>query len=123
MIHWGDFTFWFTNFAIANRSAFKLANFNPAFLKNNNVSSKIFWSTATRIPVFSISQIEFIQGRHYKTLTDAVVGSDFLKIKRNMEKLKIAYQISEALDKLIRPPQKDPQIYQLLKKHLLVHVQ
>ena len=68
------------------------------------------------IPVFSISEIEFIQGKTFKTLTDAVLIQDFENIKKDLEKLKIAGQIIQVFEQLIKPPQKDDQIYELLNE-------
>lgn len=66
--------------------------------------------------LFCLSEIEFIQGKNYKTLTDAILIKDFLEIKKNLRKLKIAFQISEVLDNLVRGEEKDKKIWQLLNE-------
>ena len=68
------------------------------------------------IPVFSISEIEFIQGKTFKTLTDAILIQDFENIKKDLEKFKIAGQIIQVFEQLIKPPQKDDKIYALLSE-------
>ena len=64
--------------------------------------------------LFYLSEIEFIQGRIRRTLTDAVSIERFENIRKDLEKLKIAYQISEVADNLIRGQEKDQEIFNLL---------
>lgn len=64
--------------------------------------------------LFYLSEIEFIQGKTYKTLTDAILINNFLNIRNDLEKLKIAYQITEILDSLVIKEEKDEHIWQLL---------
>ena len=66
--------------------------------------------------LFYLSEIEFIQGKSYKTLTDSVVLEKFIGIREDIEKLKIAYQIAEVLDNLIKGEQKDGEIFDLLNE-------
>lgn len=66
------------------------------------------------VPLFSLCEIEFIQGRAYKTLTDAVLINDFANIKKDLARLRIAYQIADVFDRLIKPPQQDEKIWLLL---------
>ncbi|KPJ71722.1 hypothetical protein AMJ50_01145 [Parcubacteria bacterium DG_74_3] len=66
--------------------------------------------------LFTLSEIEFIQGKTYKTLTDAILVKDFPEIKKNLGKLKIAYQISQALDNLVRGQEPDEKIWKLLNE-------
>jgi len=65
-----------------------------------------------------LSEIEFIQGRNYKTLTDAVLIEKFKNIRNDIDKLDIACQIVEAADSLIRGQEKDEQIFSLLNEAL-----
>lgn len=68
------------------------------------------------IPLFSISEIKFIQGKAYKTLTDAILIEDFENIKKDLKRLKVAFRISEAFDQLIKAPEEDEKIWQLLNE-------
>lgn len=68
------------------------------------------------VPLFSISEIGFINGRSYKTLTDAALLSDFSNLKKNLEKLEIAYGIVDVFVRLVQPPQRDKRIWDLLKE-------
>lgn len=66
------------------------------------------------IELFYFSEIEFIQGKAYKTLTDAVLINKFKDIRGDLEKTKIACRIVESLDQLIKAPEPDEKIWELL---------
>lgn len=66
------------------------------------------------IDIFYLSEIEFIQGKSYKTLTDAVKIERFNNITQDIEKLKIACKISEVLDNFIKGQEKDENIWNLI---------
>jgi DNA repair protein RecO (recombination protein O) len=68
------------------------------------------------IDIFSISQIEFIQGKNKKTLTDAVFEKKFENIKISPKKFKIANMICQSLDNFVKEQEKDKQIFNLLKE-------
>jgi DNA repair protein RecO (recombination protein O) len=65
--------------------------------------------------LFYLSEIEFIQGKTYKTLTDAILIEKFKKLRENLEKLEISYKIADALDSLTGKEEKDDKIWHLLK--------
>jgi len=58
--------------------------------------------------LFCLSEIEFIQGKQYKTLTDAVL----------MDKFNVDYKVAEALDGLLAREQRDDKIWDLLAQTL-----
>ncbi len=66
--------------------------------------------------LFYLSEIEFVQGKGYKTLTDALLVDKFKPIRNNLEKFKIAYQIASVFDKLIKGQEKDEKVWQLFKE-------
>ncbi len=66
--------------------------------------------------LFSFVELEFIQGKSYRTLTNAVVIDKFSEIHKDLEKLKIIYQISEVLDDLIKGQEPDEKIWRLLNE-------
>jgi len=66
--------------------------------------------------LFYLSEIEFIQGKTYKTLTDAIVIDKFKNIRRDLEKLEITYQVAEVSDNLIRGEERDDKIWDLLSE-------
>lgn len=66
--------------------------------------------------LFYLSEIEFIQGKNCKTLTDAVLIDKFKAISQDLEKLKTAYQIAEIFDKMIIGQERDEKLWQLFKE-------
>lgn len=66
--------------------------------------------------LFSLSEIEFIQGRTFKTLTDAILNEEFENLNKNLEVLKTASRISYLSDELMTRPENDEKIWELLIK-------
>ena len=65
--------------------------------------------------IFSVSEIEFIQGKIHKTLTDVVLIDKFENLKIN-NKFQIVSKISKDLEKLVHGEEKDNKIWELLEK-------
>lgn len=63
---------------------------------------------------FYFSEIEFIQGKNNKTLTDAFAIKKFKSSENDLNGDKIACKISEILDKVIRGQEKDKELFNLL---------
>src|SRR3989344_4937084 len=68
------------------------------------------------IDIFFISEIEFIQGKSKKTLTDATIIEKFDNVWQDLEKFKIANKIGEILDNFIKGEEKDEEIFSLLNE-------
>lgn len=66
--------------------------------------------------VFYLSEVEFIQGKSQKILTDAISIDKFLETRKELKKTKIANKIAEVLDSLIRGQEPDEKIWQFLKE-------
>jgi len=66
--------------------------------------------------LFYFSDIEFIQGKTYKTLTDAILIEKFPQIRKELAKLNVANKISEFLDSFTGIEEKDERIWNLLLK-------
>ena len=66
--------------------------------------------------LFYLSEIEFVQGKIYKTLIDVVLIDNFKNIRSDLNKIEIVFQIAELLDKLILEQEKDEQIWNLLNE-------
>ena len=66
------------------------------------------------IELFYLSEIEFIQGKTYKTLTDAILIESFPNIRKNLKKLAVAHRIAENLDDLVKGQEPDKEIWELL---------
>ena len=64
--------------------------------------------------IFYFSEIEFIQGKTQKTLTDAILLEKFSEIQKDLKKRTLAYKISETLDNFIKGQEPDEKIWQLL---------
>lgn len=65
---------------------------------------------------FYLSEVEFIQGKAYKTLTDTILINGFPKIRKDLERLAIAQEIGETLDNLVVKEEKDEKVWQLLQE-------
>ena len=63
---------------------------------------------------FYLSEIEFIQGKTRKTLTDAILIDSFKNLRKDLTRLNIAYKISEVLDRLVKGQESDKKLWQLL---------
>lgn len=74
------------------------------------ISSKL----RSGVEIFYLSEIEFIQGKTYKTLTDTILIERFQNLRKDLERLKIAYKISEVLDNFVKEQEADEEIWQLL---------
>ena len=66
--------------------------------------------------LFYLSEIEFIQGKNYKTLTDVILIEKFKNIRNDLERLKIASRITEVAEDLIRGEERDEKIWDLLNE-------
>lgn len=64
--------------------------------------------------LFYFSEMEFIQGKTYKTLTDAILIDKFSNLRNDLGKLAIAYKISEIFNTLIKGQEKDENLWSLL---------
>lgn len=68
------------------------------------------------IDIFYLSEIEFIQGKNNKTLTDASKINKFENIISDPEKIKIAYLIANVLDDFLKGQEKDSGIFDLINE-------
>jgi len=66
--------------------------------------------------LFNFLEIEFVQGRYQKILTDVFLISSFSKTKKYLYKIKYLYLICEKINDLIFGPEKDERIFYLLKE-------
>ncbi len=71
------------------------------------------------IDIFSLSEIEFIQGKNNKTLTDVGLIDKHSRVILSPDKLEIARQISEVLDNAIKGQEKDEEVFNLLEETFL----
>lgn len=66
------------------------------------------------LELFYLSEIEFIQGKTYKTLTDTILIDSYQGLRKSLEKMTSAHKISNILDKLMKAEEADDNIWQLL---------
>jgi len=66
--------------------------------------------------LFYLSEIEFIQGKTHKTLTDAISIEKFRNLRKSLKRLAIAYKISGVLAKLVKFQEPDEKIWRLLNE-------
>ncbi|MDP3991006.1 MAG: DNA repair protein RecO [Candidatus Nealsonbacteria bacterium] len=66
--------------------------------------------------LFYLSEVEFIQGKAYKTLTDSVLIERFPNIRGCFEKLVVARKISQALKRLVNGQEPDKEVWALLNE-------
>ena len=77
-----------------------------------NITSKLRGG----IEIFSLSEIEFIQGKNRKTLIDTLSIEKFKGICQIPEKFEIANNISNLIDNFIKGQEKDDDIFNLLNE-------
>lgn len=66
------------------------------------------------IDIFSFCEIEFIQGKNKKTLTDAVIRQRFTNISQDPQKYQIALSVCQLVSKCLHGQEKDESILSLL---------
>jgi len=66
--------------------------------------------------LFCLSEVEFIQGKTQKTLTDVILLEDFPNIRQDFKKLKVVRQITETIDLFISKEEKDDQVWLLVSE-------
>jgi DNA repair protein RecO (recombination protein O) len=66
--------------------------------------------------LFHLSEIEFIQGKTHKTLTDAILINNFKNLRKDLTRLTITYKISEVFDRLVSGQESDKKLWQLLNE-------
>ncbi len=67
---------------------------------------------------FAMTEMEFIEGRARRTLTDVRVIDPYLMINGDLERASLAGRILEDLDGLIRGEEGDPKVWDLLRESL-----
>jgi len=68
--------------------------------------------------LFYLSEIEFIQGKTHKTLTDVILINNFSNVRKKLKRLQIAHRIADVLDNLVKGQEPDEKIWHLLTETL-----
>ena len=66
------------------------------------------------IEPFSYSHLILIEGKSFRIVKDAILMDQFLPMRKDLEKIKIIYQIAKLVDELIVGEEKDEEIWNLL---------
>ena len=66
------------------------------------------------LELFYLSEIEFIQGKTYKTLTDTILVDGHQCLRKSLGKLAEAHKISNILDRLMKEEESDGNIWELV---------
>jgi DNA repair protein RecO (recombination protein O) len=66
------------------------------------------------IEIFSLAEVEFIQGKNQKTLTDTTLIERFDNLGENLETLKMVNRMGEVLDIFIKGEEKDEAVWDLI---------
>lgn len=66
------------------------------------------------LELFYLSEVEFIQGKIYKTLTDTILIDSYQGLRKSLEKLASVHKISNVLNRLIKIEEMDDNIWHLL---------
>jgi DNA repair protein RecO (recombination protein O) len=70
----------------------------------------------SKIDIFSLVDIEFVQGRSKKTLTDAIASNKFGEIINSPKRFEVASRIAMAIDEIIKEQERDPQLLSFIEK-------
>ena len=62
----------------------------------------------------SYSQFILVEGKQNKIVKDSILIKQFLSIKKDLNKLKIAYKITDLIDQLIVGEEEDRNIWKLI---------
>lgn len=75
---------------------------------------KVVSKLKSGMQLFSLSDVEFIQGKRYKTLIGAISIDKFVNLRSNLARLNTMHKISELLDKLVYYDKPSENIWELL---------
>lgn len=67
---------------------------------------------------FSYSHLILVEGKNFRIVKDAILINQFLLMRKDLGKTKIAYEIMNIVDELIVGEEKDEEIWNLLSKAL-----
>lgn len=77
-------------------------------------AKKILAKLSPFLQLFNLVNLEFIEGKNFKTVTAAENINNFNHEKKNLFKLEILEKTSRLVDKLVIAPQKDEELWEFL---------
>ena len=69
-----------------------------------------------QMELFSLAEVGFVEGKRGERLVEAKCIEKFSRIKKDLERIFLAQKISEVLDFLIKGPEKEEEVFNLLKE-------
>ena len=88
----------------------KLGKINISAKGVKKLESKLRYS----IEPISYSHLIFVEGKKFLILKDAVLIDQFLKIKKDLEKIKIARELADLIDEAMVGEEKDEDVWKLI---------
>jgi len=88
----------------------KMGKINISAKGTKRLESKLRYS----IEPISYVQMILVEGKNFLILKDAVVLDQFLNIKKDLEKIKIAQKLADLIDEAIVGEEKDEDIWKLI---------
>ncbi|MDD5551669.1 MAG: DNA repair protein RecO [Candidatus Pacebacteria bacterium] len=70
------------------------------------------------LQILNLINLEFVKGKNFNIVTDAILKEDFSEIKENPKLFRMALYISDILNKLVNGEEKDEEIWNLLLETL-----
>ena len=70
------------------------------------------------LELFSLSQLEFVQGKQKKVLVEAIPLEQYSSIRQDFERLKAAFKIIDLIEQTITGQEKDEKIWESLQRSL-----
>lgn len=67
------------------------------------------------LELFSLSSLEFVQGKQKKVLVEAIPVKQYSFIRQDFARLKAAFEIADLIDRTITGQEKDEHIWELLQ--------
>ena len=72
------------------------------------------------LELFSLSQLEFVQGKQKKVLVEAILLERYSSIRQDFERLMSAFKIIDLIEQTITGQEKDEKIWESLQRSLLL---
>ena len=77
-------------------------------------AKKINAKLAGHLENFTLSDLVFVKGKKFNTITNSIALDSFSYLKESLKRIACAYYIAELIDKLIPEAQKDERIFKLI---------
>lgn len=68
------------------------------------------------LELFYVSEIEFIQGKAQKTLTDSIPRETFGNLRTDLRRMRIAYRVAGIVEEIVRGEEADEKTWRLLQE-------